>query len=130
MNLELKQGPRIGRQASAALPAAIVSLALAAGGFASAASAKTPPIQAPCQQVSAVLSDGPDPGVDPVGYAQAQIIQLRKLKLVNPKLKTAVRGLATAYASYAKSNGTSKPTRTAVKQAEKAVNAICPGAAQ
>jgi hypothetical protein len=130
MNLELKLVTRVGRWVAAALPAAVVVLVLAGGGLTSAAAAKTPPIDAPCQQVAAVLSDGPDPGVDPVGYAQAQIIQLRKLKLSNRKLGTTVRTLATAYASYAKSNGASKPAKTAVKKAERAVNAICPGAAQ
>ena len=31
-----------------------------------------------CQRVSAVLSNGPDPDADPVGYAEAQVLPLRQ----------------------------------------------------
>jgi hypothetical protein len=132
MELKLKQRLRAPRWAPAALVAGLAILALAAGGL-SSASAQTArykaPILAPCRQVAAVLSDGPDPGADPVGYAQAQVIQLRKLKLSNKKLKSAVNELADAYALFSKTDGKSKPAKTDVKKAVKAVNAICPGAA-
>jgi hypothetical protein len=85
-----------------------------------------PPIDAPCQKVAAVLSNGPGPGVDPVGYAEAQIIQLRKLELSNGKLVEAVRDLASASQAYAKADGTS--AKAAVRKAAKAVNTICPAA--
>ncbi len=35
-----------------------------------------------CKQVEAVLSDGPDPEADPVGYAQAQILPLREIHTI------------------------------------------------
>ena len=36
-------------------------------------------VKSACQQVSAVLSDGPDPDADPVGYAEAQIQPLHQI---------------------------------------------------
>jgi hypothetical protein len=135
----LRTRAAIGRQVkpvrvTALAGVAFASLAIAiCGGFSATAAAKTSrfgaPIDAPCQRVAAVLSDGPDPDADPVGYAQAQVRQLRALKISNKKLKTAVDELATAYLLFYKSNGESKPAKTDVKKASKAVNAICPGAA-
>jgi hypothetical protein len=111
--------------------ATVTALALAACGSAShpakATGFKVPPIEAPCQQVAAVLSDGPDPGADPVGYAQAQIIQLRDLKLSHTKLEKAVVALASAYQRYSNTHGKSEPAKAAVNKTSKAVNAICPG---
>jgi hypothetical protein len=129
MQLELKPS-RCGRRTLAPTLALVLSLAVAAGGFAfsTSARAKTPPIDAPCQEVAAVLSDGPDPGADPVGYAEAQIIQLRKLKLPDAKLEKAVRHLASAYQAYVEADGKSKGARAAVRKAAKAVNTICPAA--
>jgi hypothetical protein len=133
MNLDLKSPPRLNRWASVRLLVLLASVALVTGAFSSSASAQAArhkaPILAPCQQVAAVLSDGPDPGADPVGYAQAQVIQLRKLKLSSRKLKHAVRELASAYALFSKTDGKSKSAKTDVKKAVRAVNAICPGAA-
>jgi hypothetical protein len=128
--------PRSGlaRWALAALGATLASAALAACGSSSHTSAttaagfKVPPIDAPCQQVAAVLSNGPDPGADPLGYAQAQIRQLRLLKLSEPKLAGAVSALASAYQRFSDTNG-SATAKVAVSKTSKAVNAICPGAA-
>lgn len=130
MKLELVPGPRCGRRLLAPTLALVLSLAVAVGGFAfsAVARAKMPPIDAPCQQVAAVLSDGPDPGADPVGYAEAQILQLRKLKLSDTKLEKAVRDLASAYQAYVSADGKSKTAKTAVRKAAKAVNTICPAA--
>src|ERR1700733_15082867 len=47
-----------------------------------------------CQQVTAALSDGPDPGADPVGYAEAQILPLRQIRTSDPTLKAAISRLA------------------------------------
>jgi hypothetical protein len=126
MNPDLKSRLRRPRLAIVGVGAAAM---VAVGGI-SSASAHGVPINAPCQQVAAVLSDGPDPGADPVGYAQAQIIQLRKLKLSDKKLEREVRALASAYALYVETDGRSKAAKAAVNKAEKAVNATCPGAAQ
>jgi hypothetical protein len=78
--------------------------------------------------VSAVLSDGPDPGADPVGYAFAQVLPLRQLHTSDSSLQTAIDDLATAYQDFYSSKG-DKAAAKAVSKASDEVNAICPGAA-
>jgi hypothetical protein len=78
--------------------------------------------------VSAVLGNGPDPGADPVGYAEAQILPLRQIKTSDKDLKRAIDDLASAYQQFFRTNGGSAATH-AVSRAAANVNAICPGAA-
>ena len=104
-------------------------LLLACGCSSSAAAAHTSPTESSCQQVSAVLSDGPDPGADPVGYAEAQILPLRQLNVPDPALRAAVIQLADAYQQFFASNGKSSNAKEAVAVAGKKLNSICPGAA-
>jgi hypothetical protein len=87
-------------------------------------------IQQQCTSVADVLSDGPDPTADPTGYAEAQVLPLRQLKISDAELRRAVQQLATAYQSFSTSTGTAG-TAAAVQASkdEAAVNAICPGAA-
>jgi hypothetical protein len=82
-----------------------------------------------CQQVSAVLSDGPDPDSDPVGYAEAQILPLRHVSAPDPALHAAIDQLAGAYQQFFVSNGKSTSAKEAVTVASKKLNSICPGAA-
>jgi hypothetical protein len=82
-----------------------------------------------CEQVSAVLSDGPDPDADPVGYAEAQVLPLRQLSVPNQALHSAVTQLADAYQDFYTSNGKSSKAKEAVSVASSKVNSICPGAA-
>jgi hypothetical protein len=86
--------------------------------------------QQACTAVSAVLSDGPDPDADPVGYAEAQVIPLEQLRISEANLRSAVKNLASAYETFSSSTG-GAATRAAVNvsAAESALNAICPGAA-
>lgn len=87
-------------------------------------------LQQECTAVADVLSDGPDPGADPVGYAQAQVLPLRQLTIGNAALHRDVLALADAYQAF--STGASAGGSAAAAQvakAEKAVNSICPGAA-
>ena len=121
-----RRGRRLTRPAIAL--AAIVVPVLAACGSASgqpsaAAVSKT------CTVVSATLSDGPDPGADPVGYAEAQILPLRQIHAADPALRTAIDDLASAYARVFGTDGKSAAATLAVTTASKKVNAICPGAA-
>jgi hypothetical protein len=81
-----------------------------------------------CQQVSAALSDGPDPGTDPVGYAEAQILPLRQIRTSDPALGKAIDTLADAYSGYFAANGTGKTARAALTTAINRVNSLCPGA--
>src|SRR5215472_299266 len=50
-----------------------------------------------CAQVTAVLANGPDPGSDKVGYAEAQILPLRQVHGATPALRSAISNLASAY---------------------------------
>jgi hypothetical protein len=104
------------------------AMLLGACGSAAPANASAAATQATCSQVSAVLSDGPDPQADPVGYAEAQIRPLSQIRTADPQLRAAITGLAGAYREYFASNGTSHGAATAVTAASKQVDAICPGA--
>jgi hypothetical protein len=81
-----------------------------------------------CADVGDVLSDGPDPDADPVGYAQAQILPLRHLTIADASPRRAVQALAAAYQAFSSSGGASASAKQ-VSTAGKAVNALCPGVA-
>jgi hypothetical protein len=81
-----------------------------------------------CSQVSAVLSDGPDPTADPVGYAEAQILPLGQIRTPDPQLRSAIGDLARAYRAFFDSNGTSGSAKLAVAAASKRIDSFCPGA--
>ena len=82
-----------------------------------------------CQQVSAVLSDGPDPAADPVGYAEAQVLPLRRIIAPDQALRSVIGQLAYAYQQFFASNGKSSNAKEAVAVASKKLNSLCPGAA-
>jgi hypothetical protein len=111
-----------------ALTAAIVAVPLLAGCGSGSGSSSTAATAKTCAEVSAALSDGPDPGADPVGYAEAQIQPLRAIRTSDPALRTAVGDLANAYAQVFASNGKSSMATRAVAAASRKVDAICPGA--
>jgi hypothetical protein len=81
------------------------------------------------QKVSAVLSDGPDPDADPVGYAEAQVLPLRQLHGPDKALGNAISQLASAYERYFASNGKSSTAKEAVAVASKRIDSFRPGAA-
>lgn len=117
--------------------AATASLVVAAGlvtatGVTAASAARSKHVKhgpAPqCTAVSDVLADGPTLTADPVGYAEAQVLPLKQLKLSYPPLKQAVAQLDAAYKAYSSSNGSSKAA-VKVTVAQDRVNAICPTAA-
>jgi hypothetical protein len=109
-------------------PHATASASPASASPASASSAKAT-TQATCEQIGAVLSDGPDPDADPVGYAQAQVLPLRHVTVASQTLRTVVGQLADAYQQFYSSNGKSTDAKEAVAVATKKLNSICPGAA-
>jgi hypothetical protein len=82
-----------------------------------------------CQQISAVLGDGPDPDADPVGYAEAQIIPLRRINAPDQALRGVISQLAHAYQQFFASNGKSSNAKEAIALASKKLNSLCPGAA-
>jgi hypothetical protein len=94
-----------------------------------AATASATEVRVTCSQVSAVLSDGPDPAADPVGYAEAQVLPLGQIRTPDPQLRAAITGLARAYRAFFDSNGTSGVAQSAVATASKRIDSFCPGAA-
>jgi len=105
----------------------VLAATLAACG--SSASSKSA-IRKTCQQVAAVLSDGPDPGADPIGYAEAQVLPLRQIKTSQKVLQRAIDELASAYHAFSSDGDDHQAARTAVAVASRRINVICPGAAQ
>jgi hypothetical protein len=87
-------------------------------------------VQQDCTAVGDVLSDGPDPGADAVGYAQAQVLPLRQLTIGNATLRRDVLALAAAYQAYSSGSGAGgKAAAAEVTKAEDTVNSICSQAA-
>lgn len=74
-----------------------------------------------------VLSDGPDPDVDPVGYALAQVLPLRRISTTDITLKKDIDTLASAYETVYKTDD-NKSAYDAVDKAGKELDEICPGA--
>jgi hypothetical protein len=118
-------GPAPGFALAVSLAAALVLAACSSGRAVSAAPASS----TACAQISAALSDGPDPGADPVGYAEAQIRPLRAIRTGDTALHAAISRLASAYAAVYDTDGKSAAAARAVTAASKKVNDICPGAA-
>ncbi|HXB65746.1 MAG TPA: hypothetical protein VNV42_12830 [Solirubrobacteraceae bacterium] len=101
--------------------------ALAACGSSSSPSSSAE-VKRTCQQVEAVLSDGPDPTADPVGYAEAQIFPLRQIRTSDGKLHQAIDTLASAYRAYSSTDGANAAVKDAADTAVGAINAACPEA--
>jgi hypothetical protein len=117
----------------AALGLAALGLAALLGACTSQAPVSRPvstaAVHATCTKVSAVLSDGPDPDADPVGYAEAQILPLGQIHAADAQLRAAISKLAGAYRAFFASNGSSSAAKLAVAAATKRINSLCPGAA-
>jgi hypothetical protein len=79
-----------------------------------------------CTNIGDVLSDGPDPSSDPVGYAEAQVLPLKQLKLTNSTLRQEVQRLATAYKEFSSTNGKDTAAAVKVSQAESKLGSQCP----
>jgi len=97
------------------------------GASGGAAAAATP--RALCQQLNAVFSDGPDPGVDPVGYALSQIEPLQAIHSSDSSAMRGVAQLIAADQAFFHSNGSDKAAATAIKKADASLNKACPGVA-
>jgi len=83
-----------------------------------------------CTAVADVLSDGPDPDADPIGYAQAQVLPLKQLTIGDAPLRRAVQTLASAYQAFSTSSGAAGTAAALrVSNAQVAVNKLCPQAA-
>jgi len=122
------RGRTIALTGLAALGIALPLSACSSGTSSASGVPATTTAQAACQQVSTVLTNGPDPGTDPVGYAQAQILQLRLIRTSDGTIQQAIDGLANAYSGYSSTDGKNKPATTAANAAITKINKLCPGA--
>jgi predicted Zn-dependent protease len=106
----------------------LAAVLIAACGSSSKSSyaSSTAQVKQTCKHLEAVLSDGPEPEADPVGYAQAQVLPLRQIHTTDAKLEQAIEGLASAYQDFSASNGSSS-AKSAVSAASKTIKTLCPG---
>ncbi len=81
-----------------------------------------------CQAVAAVLTNGPSPAVDPVGYAEAQIRLLTEVRIGDPALRHDVERLDRAYRQVFETDG-SPSAVSAARTASARLDAACPQAA-
>ncbi len=118
-----------GRAAFALMVLLVCACSSSAPSTAKATASNAAATENTCQQVSAVLSDGPDPAADPVGYAEAQVIPLRRINVPDQALRGAISQLADAYQQFFASNGKSSNAKEAIAVASKKLDSFCPGAA-
>jgi hypothetical protein len=116
------------RSVLTSVTALFVGVALAACGSSSSSSSRVAVRQA-CQHVAAVLSDGPDPSVDPVGYAEAQVLPLRQIHTSQEPLQEMIDKLASAYHEFSSEHG-SRSAKAFVTVAGRQIDAVCPGATE
>jgi hypothetical protein len=83
---------------------------------------------AACTVVTGALADGPDPSVDPTGYAEAQVLPLREVTTSNVELHSALLALSNAYEQLFKV-GDTKSAERAVAAATAEVETFCPDVA-
>jgi hypothetical protein len=120
---------RRGALAVLALMMAVPVSACGSSGTTTAAAVATPTAaQAACEQVSDVLSDGPDPGADPVGYAEAQVLPLRQLHTSDTTISKAITTLADDYSSFYAAGGKGSMVNSELNTAINKINALCPNA--
>jgi hypothetical protein len=112
--------------ASVAVAVPLLAACSSSGSGGGAAAAKAP---APfCSKLLAVLSDGPDPGADPVGYALSQIEPLGGIHDGGSRQAT-VTSLIAADKDLVSSEGRDPAAAATIKGDYKTLNDACPGVA-
>jgi hypothetical protein len=82
-----------------------------------------------CQKVLAVLSDGPDPDVDPVGSALSQIAPLGQIHTSDHALARQVSDLIAADQALVNTNGSDHAATRSIARDDAGLNKVCPGVA-
>ena len=80
-----------------------------------------------CQQLLAVLSDGPDPSADPVGYALTQEQPLGQIHTSDHSLAETISSLISADRALVHSNGSDHMATTSIRADDADLNKACPG---
>lgn len=109
------------------LTLALASAACGSSGTTRASATSTTVAKAACQQVNVVLSNGPDPGADPVGYAEAQVQPLRHIHTQDTTVGKAISSLADAYSGFYSADGKGGQATSQLTAAENRINSLCPG---
>jgi hypothetical protein len=121
------------RSRTVALASVAVAVPLWAGcsstGSGGGGATGAPAPAAVCQKILAVLSDGPDPDADPVGYALSQIGPLGAIHTSDRSVQTILGNLVAADRKLVSSNGKDKAARAAIKEDDRSLNTACPGVA-
>ena len=120
------------RPRSLALASVAVAVPMWVAGASTPSGAAVKSAHAPtalCQKVLAVLSDGPDPGADPVGYALSQILPLGQIHTSDHAVSTTLHSLIENDRALVKSKGSDKSAKKAIKKADNSLNKACPGVA-
>jgi hypothetical protein len=96
-------------------------------GGGGAATAKAP--AALCSKILAVLSDGPDPDADPVGYALSQVDPLGDIHSSDHAVQTTLTTLIAADKALVSAKGADHAAKATITRADKSLNVACPGVA-
>ncbi|HEY1832034.1 MAG TPA: hypothetical protein VGG38_17505 [Acidimicrobiales bacterium] len=115
-----------------AVPLLALPLALAACGSSGGSGGVPSLSKAPsalCANLNAVLSDGPDPDADPVGYALSQIQPLGQLHSSDSAVIGVMHQLISADQALVKASGNDHSATQTIKAADTALNEACPGVA-
>jgi hypothetical protein len=111
------------------LALAVPLLAACSSSSSAGNSSQTQPSAAVCQKVLGVLSDGPDPDADPVGYALSQIAPLGQIHTSDNALAQKLTDLITADRALVKASGSDHSATKSIAKDDADLNKVCPGAA-
>lgn len=122
---------RRGRVGLTSLELAVPLLAACSSTSSGGSSGQTeaPGPAAVCQKVLAVLSDGPDPDADPVGYALSPIAPLGQIHTSDNAVAQRLSDLITADRALVGSNGSDHAATKSVVKDDADLNKVCPGVA-
>jgi hypothetical protein len=106
----------------------LTSVAALSCAFALSACGSPTALQSACNKVSAVLSDGPSPKADPIGYAESQMGPLLLVNAPTKALRSALQDLSAAYVQFFTTNGDAASKRL-LSRADEQLGDVCPGVA-
>jgi hypothetical protein len=112
---------------SLALTAPLLAACSSSSSGGGSSQAKAP--AAVCQKVLGVLSDGPDPDADPVGYALSQIAPLGQIHTSDHALAQQLSDLIAADHALVNTNGSDHAATKSIAKDDAALNKVCPGVA-
>jgi hypothetical protein len=113
----------------ASLAFAVPVLAACSSSSSGGSSTQSQAPTAVCQKVLAVLSDGPDPDADPVGYALSQIAPLGQIHSSDSELAQRLSALISADETLVHSNGSDHAASKSIAKDDADLNKDCPGVA-